>query len=102
LGKAKLRFDLQDLQELQRFMIGQNGRNFAISVFCCIFAYYCPVNITSPLPRLTAPVATAFAIGVGLAVHLFEVFPLFPLFPVFFDSAGGRIERKNLFVKVLI
>ncbi len=31
---------------------------------------------------------------------LVEVFPLIPLFPVFFDSAGGRIERKNLFVKV--
>jgi len=33
---------------------------------------------------------------------LFEVFPLFPLFPVFFDSAEGRFEWKNLFVKVLI
>jgi len=32
---------------------------------------------------------------------LVEVFPLFPLFPVFFDRAGGRFERKNLFVKVL-
>ena len=32
---------------------------------------------------------------------LVEVFPLIPLFPVFFDRAGGRFERKNLFVKVL-
>ena len=41
-----------------------------------------------------------FAVGDGSAVLLVEVFPLFPLFPVFFDSAGGPIERKNLFVKV--
>ena len=40
--------------------------------------------------------------GMDLAMLLIEVFPLFPLFPVFFDRAGGRIERKNLFVKVLI
>ena len=95
-----MRFDLQDLQELQRFLIGQSGSLIANLVFCCIFANHVSVNIISPLPRPTAPGVVVFAVGDGSAVLLVEVFPLFPLFPVFFDSAGGRIERKNLFVKV--
>ena len=37
-----------------------------------------------------------------LPVEVFPLFPLFPLFPVFFDSAGGRFECKNLFVKVQV
>jgi len=73
-----------------------------ISVFCCIFANHFSVRFTLPSPWFMESGVATFAVSDGSAVLLVEVFPLFPLFPVFFDSAGGRIERKNLFVKVLI
>lgn len=53
-----------------------------------------------PQPSLRDPGDSQEPKGEDFTMLLVEVFPLIPLFPVFFDSAGGRIERKNLFVKV--
>ena len=94
-----LGFDLQDLQELQCFLIVHIGRDECksriLGAFLQIVSHY-------DHPGLRCPGCCAISNGKGLDVLSFEVFTLFTLFTVFFDGAGGRFECKNLFVKVLI
>ena len=86
------RLNLQELQELQRFLIGQKGSliaNLVVKVHFCIFFLVTLIQVYSDRDGAQYPM------GMDFTTLLIEVFTLFTVFTLFFDGAGGRYERKK-------